>query len=788
MDDRVSHILGFDTIKQMLSECAVTRNGKAAALEIMPEYTLKRAKKLQDETKEAEHVLLGTVSHPITTYDDCTTEINRLRSGAVLSCGELIRTAKLLKTAKHAKRTLAPDDEGVLVLLPDMAEGLFFDDKLTGRIDESIINDETVADDASPELKSIRRKIRSENDLIREKLQSVMRSASQSKYLQDEIITMRNGRFVIPVKQEYKNMVKGLVHGQSSSGATLFIEPMAVVESNNRLKELEDAEKHEIERILRELSDTLRPYIRELGWNMEIMTALDIIFARASLAISMKAYPSEFDNNGVIDIRKGRHPLIDSEKVVPINLFMGAEYDSLIVTGPNTGGKTVTLKLIGLFALMAQCGMFLPAEQGSRMPLFCDVFADIGDEQSIEQSLSTFSSHMRNIIEITGTAGEGSLVLLDELGAGTDPEEGAALAAAVLEELSGRGLKLFASTHYSEIKALALKNKGFLNASMEFDVKTLSPTYKLITGVAGASNALLISSRLGLSDGIVERARSFMNKERLRFDDLMLEAEQTKRRAESELEKADRIRSEAADKIEAAKRIEEEVEKKREELLDKAREQAYEIVRDARDETERLIDELKKLASSGSVSQQQLTAQAEKTRKAIQKKKTSVEPQLKKTPAKAKTADPASLHLGDSVRVLSLGVQGTVNSLPDQKGMVGISAGIMKLNIHYTDLEPNEPQKKKPVRTSRVIAERRNVGLSINLTGYNVEDAYIELDKYLDDAFLSGRTEVYIIHGKGTGVLRNGIQQYLRRHPHIKEFRSGRYGEGEDGVTVATLK
>ena len=784
MDERVARIVGFDTIKERLASCAMTANGKSMALALMPARTQKRAEKLLAETKEAEILLLAASAHPLMGFDDVSVEISRLRSGAALSCGELLRIMRLFRAAKRAQHSIGYDEERNLSILPDACEGLFYDDALIAAIDHAVMGEEQLADDASAELRSIRRRIRSENESIREKLQNIIRSNAQSKFLQDDIITMRNGRFVVPVKQEHRSQVKGLVHGQSASGATVFVEPMGVVESNNKLKLLEEEEKREIERILQFLSNQARPYVQQMVWNLEILTYLDVVFAKAALAVRMRAYPPALSERE-LRILRGRHPLIEEKTVVPVTLQMEQGCRALIITGPNTGGKTVTLKLIGLFAMMAQSGLFLPADEGTTLPVFREIFADIGDEQSIEQSLSTFSSHMKNIIEITEQASAASLVLIDELGAGTDPEEGAALAMAILKELALRGLMLFATTHYSEIKAFALTTPGFMNASMEFDVETLSPTFRLVAGVAGASNALLISERLGLSSSIICSAKQMMREERLRFDDMMLEAERTKTLAQKELAEAEEAKRKAEETIRTAAELEEEVNVKRATLIERAQEEAYDIVKEARDEAERVIKELKKLET---LPQPERTKAVASARRTLAEKRDALEQRMKKGKKPAKHVDPGKLRLGDAVRVISLDVTGTVDKLPDAKGMVRVRAGIMKLNIPYTDLAPAPLPKGEVKRTANVRVEPRTVGLSINLTGYTVDEALMELDKYLDDAFLSGRMEVSVIHGKGTGALRSGIHQYLKRHPHVKSFRLGRFGEGEDGVTIVTLK
>ncbi len=786
MDERVLKILGYDKIQQMLAECAVSSRGAAAAKALLPATDRREVETMIAQTREAETISISSVAHPMMGFDDLSGELTRLKAGAGLSCAELMRISRLHKAAKRAKKTILKDEEGALRLLPSMAENLFYDDMLIGRIDEAILSEEEVADGASAELRQIRRKMRSENAFVREKLNSIIRSKEYAPYLQDAIITTRDGRYVVPVKQEYRGNVPGLIHGQSASGATLFIEPMSIVEANNRLRVLEEEERQEIARILLELSSLAGAYTQQMWADLEILTQLDLIFAKAALAIRMRAMPVQLNEDDTIDIRAGRHPFIDEKEVIPVSIHIANEHRTLIITGPNTGGKTVTLKMVGLFSAMAQSGLFLPAQEGSSLPLFGKIFADIGDEQSIEQSLSTFSSHMRNIIYILRKAQPHCLVLIDELGAGTDPEEGTALALAVLDELNNRGCKLLATTHYSEIKAYAMKTEGFENASMEFDAQSLRPTYRLIMGVAGSSNAFLISKRLGLKAPLIERAKSFMRQERLEFDDLILQAERTRKQAERELERARQMQEHAKQVDSRAKQLEQELAQKRKSAIERAQKDALEIVKQAQEETEALIREAKKLSRQ---SESQATKTTQKVRRELSARrevlKKSIEPK-KRPPA---SVNPAKLSVGDLVYIYSLGVEATVSSLPDAKGMVGVQAGIMSMNIHYSDLEmAGPPAKKKAARTSRISLERKSVPLSINLHGYTVEEAILEVDRYLDDAFLAGLSEVSIIHGKGTGALRSGIQGFLRKHPHVAQFRLGKFGEGESGVTIVTLK
>ncbi len=787
MEERVYQKLGFDKIREMLRARTLSQPGAQLAMELEPSAQPDVVENLLQETAEAEHISLAAVSYPMSGFEDIKEELSRLRAGAALSCGELLRVCRLHKAAKRARQGIVRDEAAGVERLAEMAQDLWYDDLLISRIEQAILSEEEVADNASAELRDIRRKIKSENAQIREKLNGILRSKEKSAYLQEGIITMREGRFVVPVKQEYRAQIPGLIHGQSSSGATLFIEPMGIVEANNHLRLLEEEEKREIARILQELSDLAGAGVSEMRLDIERLAYLDLIFAKASLAIHMKAFRPILNSEGKISILAGRHPLIDAEKVIPVTVDVEPQINTLIITGPNTGGKTVTLKLIGLFALMAQSGLFLPAREGSSLPVFTAVFADIGDEQSIEQSLSTFSSHMKNTIYILRKADSGSLVLLDEMGAGTDPEEGTALALAVLSELTERGAHIFATTHYSEIKAYAMTAQHFENASMEFDPNSLQPTFRLIMGVAGASNAFLISKRLGLKKETIERARAFMREERLEFDNLMLHAERTRKNADQKMQRALELEKQAKESEKKIRAVEQDIAERREKALLKARQEAYEIVRAAKEETEQILKEARKTRRQN---ESEATRTTEKVRLELNQKQERLKRQIE-PPKRAEAGqkiDPKQLNIGEEVRIISLGADAVVQSLPDAKGMVSVQAGIMTLNIHYSDLMQKQKGKRKAVRTSSVQLAQKMVPLSINLHGYNVEEALIEVDKYLDDAFLAGIKEVSIIHGKGTGTLRSGIQQYLRRHPHVQSFRLGKYGEGEAGVTVVTLK
>ncbi len=789
MDERVFQKLGFDKLRERLCGLTLSEPGAQLARALQPSADREAVAALLAETAEAEHLSLAAAAYPMSGFDDLKAELSRLRAGAALSCAELLRVLRLHRAAKRAAQGIRRDEERNVVRLAEMAEGLWYDDALISRIEQCILSEEEVADNASRELRDIRRRIRTENAQIREKLNGILRSKEQAAYLQEGIVTMREGRFVVPVKQEYRAQVPGLIHGQSASGATLFIEPMGIVEANNRLRLLEEEEKREIARILQELSDLAGAGAAELRQDIEILSYLDLVFAKAALAIRMKAFCPVLNDEGRIRILAGRHPDIDAAEVIPVTVEVDPAVRTLIITGPNTGGKTVTLKLVGLFALMAQSGLFLPAQEGSTLPVFSAVFADIGDEQSIEQSLSTFSSHMKNTIYILRKADSGSLVLLDEMGAGTDPEEGTALALAILSELTDRGAHIFATTHYSEIKAYAATAPYFENASMEFDPNSLRPTFRLIMGVAGSSNAFLISKRLGLKKEVIERASAFMREERLEFDRLMLQAERTRKNADQRMQQAMALEKQARESEKKVKAVEQEIADRREKALQKARQEAYEIVRQAKEETERILREARKTRRQ---TESDATRTTERVRADLAQKQERLQRQIeqpqKKKAAAGKRLDARKLQIGQEVHVISLGVDATVLTLPDAKGMLSVQAGILSVNVAASDLVEKQTGKRRAVRTSSVQLARKPVSLSVDLHGYTVEEAIVELDKYLDDAFLAGLHEVSVIHGKGTGALRSGIHQFLRRHPHVDSFRLGKYGEGEGGVTIVTLK
>lgn len=784
---KVPASLEFNKILEKLSEKALSEQGKADALKLEPVNDPAEVSAQMEQTEQAESILAKRSDYPMLAFNEIKAELKRLKTGAALSPKELLNIGRVLKAAKHA--SLLAREENV-PYIAELAEELYFDDGLILDIDTAIISENEISDRASAELNRIRRAIRRENDQIREKLNKLVKSQKDGKYLQDGIITQRQGRYVVPVKVEYKSEVPGIVHERSASGATLFIEPAGVVDANNRIRELEGEEAAEISRILSELSKAAEGIREEIKTDSEVLAALDLLFAKASLAKEMNAHPVQFNNEGAIRINEGRHPLIDRDKVVPISVSLDDGIRGLIITGPNTGGKTVTLKLVGLFGAMAQAGLFVPAQPIVGLPVFDGIFADIGDEQSIAQSLSTFSAHMKSIIFAVKHARENSLVLLDELGAGTDPQEGSALAQAVLSYLYKKECLLLATTHIGDLKTFAVKNEGFENACMEFDSATLSPTYKLIMGIAGKSNALKISSQLGLPKEIEAAAQNYMNSEVVEYDKLIERAQKERAKTAKKLKKANAALSEAQKERERARRIYEKAVEKRKRILENANEKAIEIIDSARDTAEEAIAQAKKLPGK---SEADLTVGTKKVREKLKNKKSYIQKhdfiQKKKLNA---PVDPDLLKEGDSVKIISMNMPATVISPPDSKGMVELQAGIMKTQVHYSSLtygdEAEQPVKQEQYISHMNISGRNNISMSLDLHGENVDNAEIKIDKYLDDAFLAGLNQVSIVHGRGTGALRKGVIAYLKTHPHVKSLRQGKYDEGGLGVTVVTLK
>lgn len=784
MEKRVLKTLEYDKILAMLKErasCCISRE-LVDTMEPSGDFdTVERELKL---TAEAETLFYKTGRSPVDDFPDMRHCLERMHAALFLSTGELLGIASCLKAARIAKDILAKE-VGEESYLYNLAGLLITHRSAEEEINRCIINEDEIFDGASPALARIRRAMRLANEKVREKLNSMIRSTAYQKYLQEPIITIRNGRFVIPVKQEYRQQVPGLIHDQSSSGATLFIEPSAVVELGNEYKKLLAEEADEIERILTELTAMLAPYADEIREDLNIMGQIDLVFAKAKLSRELNAVMPRLNRNNYVRIVRGRHPLISSDRVVPIDIWIGSDYRSLIITGPNTGGKTVTLKIVGLFALMVQSGIFVPANEGSEFPVFEHIYADIGDEQSIEQSLSTFSSHMKNIVGILDKADENSLVLLDELGAGTDPIEGAALAMSILEELNDRHCICVSTTHYSEIKAFAMTHEGMENASMEFDIDRLCPTYRLYIGIPGKSNAFEISSRLGLPSSIIDKAKSFLKGEDVRFEDIISSAQSQRRIAEEERKMAEEARTELEKLRADAERERKKLDEDRNRLQVKAKEDAKRIVADTKREMEKLIVEIRSIKDIDRSAADRVIQAARDTLRATETAVNEKEAIKKED----NTKPPKTVRAGDTVNIVTLDQKATVLSAPDSKGEVMVQAGVMKLNVKLKDIRLIEEKKAAAPTSGKVgLGAGKQVGLELDVRGMLVDEANIIVDRYLDDAYNAGLSEVNIIHGKGTGALRAGVQAFLKRHPLVKGYRMGSYGEGDAGVTVVTLK
>ncbi len=788
MQERNLRVLEFTKIRAMLAEKAVSDMGRERIDALIPSSDVETVLRWQQETDEASIIVAYSGGNPIVYFTDVRAHLRRAVIGATLSPKGLLEIAGVMNASRAVRSALVTDRDNT-PLITDMASGLFTDRSLEEDIYDAILSEDEISDHASAELYDIRRHIRQCNDRVREKLNSIIHNPNMQKYLQDSIITQRNGRYVIPVKAENRQFVPGLVHDQSSSGATLFIEPMAVVEAGNDLKQWVSKERAEIERILQQLSMRVMPDAEPLEKNLELLSELDMIFAKVYLGREMRAVAPKLNTQGRINIIKGRHPLIDPAKVVPSNLWMGKDFTTLVVTGPNTGGKTVTLKTVGLLTLMAQAGLLVPAELGTELAIFDEVFADIGDEQSIEQSLSTFSSHMTNIVNILSAVTKNSLTLFDELGAGTDPTEGAALAMSILEKLREMGVTTLATTHYSELKAYALSTKGVENASVEFNVETLRPTYKLSIGVPGKSNAFEISRKLGLPENIIQSANEKLSNDQIKFEDVIANAEYHRQVAEKERKLAEEAHKETQRLRAEAEKLQRQISEQRDAMLKKAKDDARKLLLKAQNEAEQIISELKKAKSKAGaqIKEHELHAMRGKLQNAVDET-------AERLPAvsAAKSEPIKNLKLGEEVELTQLGTKGTVLTLPDAKGEAMVQAGIMKMKVHISQMRRVQAEEAKPKKKSggggKVSLVEKSVSMECDVRGMNLEEALLAVDLYLDNCILHSLKQVQIIHGKGTGILRSGIQAHLKKHRAVQEFRLGRYGEGEDGVTVVTLK
>ena len=783
MTERTLRVLEFTRIRELLAEGALTEAGAEKCRTLVPFDDLAAVQAAQAETEEATVVLQYVGGHPMTAFPDVRPAVTVCKKGGVLSAGMLLNVAVLLRAARCARDALA--DRENTPLLRAKAEGLFTALNLEKDITDAILSEDEIADRASSELMNIRRHLRGAQDRIREKLNQMIHSSAMQKVLQDPIITMRGDRYVLPVRAEFRSSVPGLVHDQSASGATLFIEPMAAVEMGNELKQWELREQQEIARILAALSAAVAPYAAQILDTVGLLAELDFIFAKGLLSRRFVCVQPKMNRDGYLHIIRGRHPLIDPDKVVPETVWLGKDFTTLVVTGPNTGGKTVTLKTVGLFTLMAQAGLQVPADLGTELAVFGQVFADIGDEQSIEQSLSTFSGHMTNIVTILREVTPRDLVLFDELGAGTDPVEGAALAQSILTRLLHIGVRTLATTHYSELKIFALTTRGVENASVEFDVETLRPTYRLSIGVPGKSNAFEISRRLGLPENLIDAAKKLLSGDTVRFEDVIANAEYHRQVAERERQIAQEAGKETIRLRDEAEKLRREMEEKREQTLRKSREEAKRILEQARRESESVIAELKKMKKNAAAGD----GSAAELRRRLEHGIDDLSEGLRRE-VREDTEPPKTVKPGDRVRILTLGAEGTVLEAPDDRGEVSLQAGAMKFKAHLSQLRLTreaQPKEKSTVR-ARTGMMSRTVSSECDVRGMSLEEALSAVGIYLDEAVLAGLNEVYIIHGKGTGILRAGIQQDLRKNRHVKSFRRGMYGEGEDGVTVVTLK
>lgn len=792
MNEKVFTTLEYNKIIDMLAEKADSEPGKKLCRELLPSTDPKEIRKNQRLTGDALNRLFQVGSTSFGSNSDLGFSIKSLEIGSTLSIVELMKIASMLDNVSRIKnygkknREDAPEDS-----LSEYFDRLTPLTQIANEINRCILAEDEIADDASPRLKSIRRSMLQTNEKIHSQLNSMLSGAYRT-YLQDAVITMRNSRYCIPIKAEYKSQVNGMIHDQSATGSTYFIEPAAVVELNNKIRELELEEKEEIGIILASLSAMAGEHTEELSANQKLMTELDFIFAKAKLAMEMNATAPVFNTEHFINIRKGRHPLLDKKKVVPIDIRLGKEFDLLIITGPNTGGKTVSLKTVGLFTLMGQAGLHIPALDRSELSIFSEVYADIGDEQSIEQSLSTFSSHMKSIVHILKHADEDSLCLFDELGAGTDPTEGAALAIAILNFLHDRGIRTMATTHYSELKIYALSTSFVENACCEFSVETLQPTYRLLIGIPGKSNAFAISSKLGLSDEIINAAKEQIGKEEKSFEDVIADLEQSRITIEKEQREIAEYKERIRTLQEQLQHKNEKLDQAKDRILREANEKAKEILQEAKEVADETIRDFNKLDAGADI--RELEKKRQKVRDKISEKNEKLSLRAEKKQSENKTPDPKKLKKGDSVKIVSMGLKGTVNTLPDAKGNLFVQCGIMRTQTNIRDLvlidetTVTTPTLKRTGTGKIKMSKSLSVSTEINLLGKTVDEALPELDKYLDDAYLAHLPSVRVVHGKGTGALRNAVHGHLKRLKYVKEYRLGEYGEGDAGVTIVTFK
>lgn len=791
MNSKSLQTLEYNKIINKLAEYASSDTAVKMCKDLVPMNDINLIKQAQTATSDAVSRLWKKGSISFSGIRDIKPSLKRLEIGSTLGTGELLSISSVLKVALRVKNWGRTDDENITDdSLSYMFNSLEPLSKLNNEIERCILSEEEISDDASPELKNIRRRIKIANEQIHSQLNSMINSSGTRTYLQEYVITMRNGRYCIPVKQEYRNQVPGMVHDQSSTGSTVFIEPMSVVKLNNDIKELMVREQDAIEVILSQLSSLCNENIEALSENLSILTELDFIFAKAKLSKDLNCCEPEFNNQGIINLKEARHPLIDSKKVVPVNIRLGEDFNLLIVTGPNTGGKTVSLKTTGLLTLMGQAGLHIPAYEGSKLAVFNEVYADIGDEQSIEQSLSTFSSHMTNTVNILNSADDTSLVLFDELGAGTDPTEGAALAISILSFLHNMNVRTMATTHYSELKVFALSAPGVENACCEFDVQTLRPTYRLLIGVPGKSNAFAISEKIGLPGYIIEDAKKRIDDNDAAFEDVISDLENSKLVIEKEQQEIENYKNEIEQLKTELQKKHERIDDSKDKILRNANEEAAKILQDAKSFADEQIREITKMAKSGS------SKDMEKARGELGKKLNESQSRLalKASKKSSKQHSPKDFKIGTLVKVLSMNTKGTVSTLPNGKGELFVQMGILRSQVNISDLEiieEGETTKKSYTHTNTgKIKMSKSAGISteINLIGMTVDEAIAHLDKYLDDAYLSHISSVRIVHGKGTGALRKGVHTFLKRCKYVKDYHLASFGEGDSGVTIVEFK
>lgn len=790
MNEKALHTLEYDKIIQKLVGYAVSPMAKERAAELRPSSAMSDIIIWQQETTEATTMVLKKGTPSFGGFREIRPQLKRASMAGVLSIAELMAIGEFAYVCRKVKNYARKENKDEVY--PRLDE--YFDliiplDKLENEISRCILSETEIADDASAGLRSVRKEIKISNDRVKDHLNGIISSSAYRNMLQDFVITIRNDRYCVPVKAEYRSSFPGMIHDQSNTGSTLFMEPLSVIQLNNKIKELQAKEKEEIEKILLMLSDLVTAHAIAIEGNLELLTQLDFIFAKANLSLAMEGTQPMFNTKGYINIHKGRHPLLDPKTVVPTDIYLGREFTTLLITGPNTGGKTVALKTLGLFTLMGQAGLHIPSFDNSQLAVFDSVFADIGDEQSIEQSLSTFSAHMTNIVKIMDQVTDNSLVLFDELGAGTDPTEGAALAVAIIQALMERQIRTAVTTHYSELKVFALSTEGVENACCEFSVETLRPTYRLLIGIPGKSNAFAISKRLGLQDYILDSAKEFISQDEARFEDVITDLEISKKSVKFEQERAEQYRREAEELKKEVERQKEKTKQQKEKILEKAREEAKQIYAQAKEEADSIIKEMNKQAKEANNKNKAL----EQRQKLNEKLSSMQQDFLKSKKVKPNHKAPENLKAGDRVYVISFDQNGEVLSAPDKNKEVMVQMGMMKMKVPLAELmlddtpKPKEKQKKQQPAKGK-FSKSQFISAEIDCRGQLVDEAIANIDKYIDDAYLSGLKQVVIIHGKGTGALRAGVQNYLKMNSHVKSYRPGTFGEGEAGVTVVELK